>query len=77
MGSGTEFGAGCFPGRLTDAVRKIDITVARGETFALVGESGSGKSTMARAVSGLLAPREGRILFNGEPLAPLVRHRTP
>ncbi|WP_373502677.1 dipeptide ABC transporter ATP-binding protein [Aestuariivirga sp.] len=66
-----------FPGRLTDAVRRVDITVARGETFALVGESGSGKSTMARAVSGLLAPREGRILFNGEPLAPLVRHRTP
>jgi peptide/nickel transport system ATP-binding protein len=65
-----------FPGRLTDAVRNIDIAVARGETFALVGESGSGKSTMARAVSGLLAPREGRILFNGEPLSPLVRHRT-
>ena len=76
MGNGAESGAGCFPGRLTDAVRNIDIAVARGETFALVGESGSGKSTMARAVSGLLAPREGRILFNGEPLSPLVRHRT-
>ena len=66
-----------FPGRLTYAVSKFNITVARGETFALVGESGSGKSTVARAVSGLLAPREGRILFAGEPLAPLVRHRTP
>jgi peptide/nickel transport system ATP-binding protein len=66
-----------FPGRPTDAVKTIDIAVARGETFALVGESGSGKSTMARAISGLLPPRKGRILFNGEPLAPLVRHRTP
>ncbi len=65
-----------FPGHLTNAVRKIDIAVARGETFALVGESGSGKSTVARAVSGLLAPREGRILFDGQPLAPLVRHRS-
>ena len=34
-----------------------------GETFALVGESGSGKSTVARAISGLLAPRPGRIAF--------------
>ena len=65
-----------FRGRVAEAIRKVDISVARGETFALVSESGSGKSTMARAVSGLLAPREGRIFFNGEPLAPLVRHRT-
>lgn len=65
-----------FPNHLPDAVKNIDITVVRGETFALVGESGSGKSTMARAVSGLLAPRKGRILFDGKLLAPLVRHRT-
>lgn len=66
-----------FPGNPVDAVKTIDIAVARGETFALVGESGSGKSTVARAVSGLLPPRQGRILFNGRPIAPLVRHRTP
>src|SRR5205807_2636930 len=43
-----------FPGQPAAAVLDVDITVGRGETFALVGESGSGKSTVARAVSGLL-----------------------
>jgi peptide/nickel transport system ATP-binding protein len=66
-----------FPGKVTRAVKQFGMTIARGETFALVGESGSGKSTIARAVSGLLAPQEGQILFNGQMLAPLVRNRTP
>ena len=48
-------------------VHEVSLRIAEGETFALVGESGSGKSTIARAVSGLLAPRAGRILFRGEP----------
>ena len=65
-----------FPARVNLAVKALDITVGRGETFALVGESGSGKSTVARAVSGLLPPQSGRILLNGEVLAPLVRNRT-
>ena len=47
-------------------VHDVSLRIAEGETFALVGESGSGKSTIARAVSGLLAPRAGRILFRGE-----------
>ena len=66
-----------FPGRMMQAVRNLDITVSQGETFALVGESGSGKSTVARAVSGLLPPWSGRILLDGEVLAPQVRSRTP
>jgi peptide/nickel transport system ATP-binding protein len=57
------------------AVKKLSFSIARGETFALVGESGSGKSTVARAISGLLAPTSGQILMQGKPLAPLVRQR--
>ena len=56
-------------------VRDLTLAIEPGETLALVGESGSGKSTVARAISGLLAPGEGRILFRGEPLAGLLRHR--
>ena len=44
----------------------VSIEVPRGHTVAIVGESGSGKSTTARAITGLLPPSRGRILFNGE-----------
>jgi peptide/nickel transport system ATP-binding protein len=57
-------------------VRGVAFSVQRGETFALVGESGSGKSTIARAISGLIAPARGRIRFAGEPLAGSVRARS-
>ena len=58
-------------------VDNASFAIRKGETFALVGESGSGKSTIARAVSGLMAPFEGRIRLLGEPVAGLVRNRSP
>ena len=51
-------------------------TSAWGETFALVGESGSGKSTVARAISGLLAPVQGSIRFDGQRLPGLIAERS-
>ena len=68
-------GVGSVFARPVLAVRDLTLAIERGETLALVGESGSGKSTAARAISGLLKPSGGRILFRGEPLAGLLRHR--
>jgi peptide/nickel transport system ATP-binding protein len=47
------------------AVDGVDISINRGETYALVGESGSGKSTIARMVVGLLPPTTGSVHIGG------------
>ena len=57
-------------------VHDVSFEIQDGECFALVGESGSGKSTIARAVSGLLDPLAGRILFEDRPVAGDVRARS-
>ena len=54
----------------------VSIEVPRGSTVAIVGESGSGKSTAARAITGLLPPSRGQILFNGKALPPTLKGRS-
>ncbi|MBX4917012.1 ABC transporter ATP-binding protein [Rhizobium bangladeshense] len=53
----------------------VSLHVPRGQTLAVVGESGSGKSSLARAITGLLPPRSGRIVFDGKPLMPGLKSR--
>jgi peptide/nickel transport system ATP-binding protein len=61
------------------AVRGIDLSVARGETVCLVGESGCGKSLTALAIMDLLPARARRsaeaLLFKGEDLAAATHRR--
>ena len=54
----------------------VTVKVPRGHTVAIVGESGSGKSTTARAITGLLPPSKGQILFNGKALPPRLKDRS-
>lgn len=49
--------------------------VAKGELIGLVGGNGSGKSTILRAISGMIAPWEGRIVFDGEEIKGAKPHR--
>ncbi|RIK13542.1 MAG: ABC transporter ATP-binding protein, partial [Acidobacteria bacterium] len=48
------------------AVRGVSFTVPRGGLVTLVGANGAGKSSIINAVSGLLRPSGGRIVFDGQ-----------
>ena len=51
------------------AVDGVSFTVAKGELYGLLGPNGAGKTTIMSMLSGLLAPDDGRILFDGIDLA--------
>jgi len=58
-------GLTCRYGKIA-AVREVSLRVGEGELVTLIGSNGAGKTTTLRAVSGLLRPAAGRILFQGE-----------
>ena len=50
--------------------------VDEGEIVAVLGPNGAGKSTLMNSISGLIAPRAGRITFGGARVDGLPAHRT-
>ena len=52
-----------------EAVRGITFDVNRGEIVTLIGANGAGKSSTLRAISGLVKPKAGSIIFEGEDIA--------
>jgi ribose transport system ATP-binding protein len=55
-----------YPG--VRALGGVDFDVRAGEVHCLLGPNGAGKSTLIKCVSGAVAPTEGEILVEGEPL---------
>ena len=49
-----------------EAVKKVDLTVQRGELFGLIGHNGAGKSTLFKMMLGLIPVSEGEIRIAGE-----------
>jgi branched-chain amino acid transport system ATP-binding protein len=47
------------------AVKGVSLTVGRGQLVALIGANGAGKTTTLKAISGLLTPASGEIIFDG------------
>jgi branched-chain amino acid transport system ATP-binding protein len=56
------------------ALKGISLTVEKGEIVTLIGANGAGKSTTLRTISGLMKPRIGRILLEGENITSLKAH---
>jgi branched-chain amino acid transport system ATP-binding protein len=57
------------------ALKGISIHVNKGEIVTLIGANGAGKSTMLKTTSGLLRPRQGSILLEGEDLTRYRPHQ--
>ena len=57
-------GVDAFYGRI-QALRKVSISVEKGEVVALIGSNGAGKTTTLRTISGLMHPTNGTVMFDG------------
>jgi branched-chain amino acid transport system ATP-binding protein len=66
-------GVDAFYGDL-QALADVSFEVNDGEIVALVGANAAGKSTTLRVISGLVNPRRGRVLLNGDDLTGLPAH---
>jgi len=48
-----------------EALRAVDLDIARGEIFALLGPNGAGKTTLISIVCGIVTPTEGKVTVGG------------
>lgn len=48
-----------------EAVRGVDLSIARGECFGLIGPNGAGKTTTLKSMATLVKPDRGRVLIDG------------
>jgi branched-chain amino acid transport system ATP-binding protein len=56
------------------ALKGVGLRVEKGEIVSILGNNGAGKTTTLRAISGLVAPRRGKITLEGKPLAGVPAH---
>ncbi len=56
------------------ALKGVSLTVNEGEIVTLIGANGAGKSTTLKTISGILDPRQGRVLLEGEDMVAYRAH---
>ena len=56
------------------ALKGISLEVNQGEIVCLIGSNGAGKSTALRTISGLMHPKVGRIVFDGNDISKMDAH---
>jgi len=56
------------------ALKGISLTVEQGEIVTLIGGNGAGKTTTLRTITGLIKPRQGHVVLNGEDLTAYKAH---
>ena len=53
------------------ALKNINLTINKGESWALIGKNGAGKSTLLKLICGILAPYKGTVRVTGS-IAPMI-----
>ncbi|WP_339058165.1 putrescine ABC transporter ATP-binding subunit PotG [Candidatus Regiella endosymbiont of Tuberolachnus salignus] len=59
------------------AVDDVNLTIYKGEIFALLGASGCGKSTLLRMLAGFEQPSQGQIVLDGQDLSHVPPYQRP
>ncbi|CFQ29322.1 putrescine ABC transporter ATP-binding subunit PotG [Yersinia bercovieri] len=59
------------------AVDDVNLTIYKGEIFALLGASGCGKSTLLRMLAGFEQPTQGQIVLDGQDLSHVPPYQRP
>ncbi len=57
-----------------EALKDVSISCEQGQIISIIGSNGAGKTSLLKAISGLVKPVSGTILFQGKPL-PLQPHK--
>ena len=60
---------------MIQAIKGISFEVNQGEVIALIGANGAGKTTILHTVTGLIAPKKGSILFEGQDITKIPAHK--
>src|SRR5204862_5973354 len=56
------------------ALEDVSLSVGDGEIVTLLGANGAGKSTTLRAISGLVRPGRGRVVYRGDDITRVAPH---
>ena len=57
------------------AIKGVSFQVNEGEVIALIGANGAGKTTMLHSITGLIAPKKGQIVFEGQDITSTPAHK--
>ena len=58
-----------------EALTDITLHVEQGEVVTLIGANGAGKTTTLRTITGLLEPKEGRVMYEGSEISGMATHK--
>ncbi|MEJ7848743.1 MAG: ABC transporter ATP-binding protein [Pyrinomonadaceae bacterium] len=58
-----------------EALTGITLHVEQGEVVTLIGANGAGKTTTLRTITGLLEPKEGRVMYEGKQISGMPTHK--